>query len=144
MVHVAWMDTAQLAALERAIEEEDWFTAIVLSATQLERHGYLEIRWHLESLKIDSGLLDILLGRMYLLQIAHCLLALKTIDKIEKKIIEKINGARNEFVHRREETAKDEKISRGAEAKRRYKPLAKEAIRILRKKLPSKRLQIMK
>lgn len=37
---MAWYDDAQLSKIDKAREESDWFTAIVLSANQLERHGY--------------------------------------------------------------------------------------------------------
>lgn len=140
MVKIGWLDTAQIAILKRAIEDEDWFTAVVLSATQLERHGYLEIKAYFESLEVNSGLLDRVLDRMYLHQIAGCLFAIGTIDKKKYETVIEINKTRNKFLHRREK----EEFERGAEAKRRYEPLVKEAIRILRERLPTKHLFIMK
>ena len=140
MVKMAWYDTAQILALKHAIRKKDWFTAIVLSATQIERHGYLEIKAFLKSMNIDSDLVDKILKKTYLSQIAGYLLTIKRIDKNEYTAIMEINKARNKFVHRREK----EEFERGAEAKKKYEPLVNEAIRILREKLNAERLFIMK
>ena len=138
MARMAWYDTAQISKLEKARNESDWFTAIVLSATQLERHGYLEIKEYLESLNVNSRLIDRLLEKTYLSQIAGYLLAIKKIDEKEYRTVMKINDARNKFLHRR----KEEKFERGAKAKGEYEPLVNEAIRILKEKLSAVRLLV--
>ncbi len=140
MVQMAWYDTAQILALEHAVRKEDWFTAIVLSATQLERHGYLEIKDYLNSLRVDSDLIARILRKVSLSQVADYLSTVKKINKKEYKTMMKINDERIRFLHRREK----EKIKRGTEAKRKYCPLVNEAIRILRERLNAERLFIMK
>jgi len=37
--------------LEKAKETTDWFSAIILTTTQLERYGYLKIKEYLERKK---------------------------------------------------------------------------------------------
>jgi len=136
MVNMVFYDTAQISRLERAIEESDWFTAIVLAATQLERHGSMVIKDYLQSLKVDSILTDKMLEPLYLIDIAQCLLTMKKIDKKEFNTLMKINTARKHFVHRREK----EKIKHALQAEKEYGALASEAIRILKEKLNAVRL----
>ena len=137
---MAWYDTAQLSKIQNAKEREDWFTAIVLSATQIERHGYLEVVEYLESFEVDSKLIEKTFERVYLRQIAEYLLILDKIDKNEYNAILKINTERNNFIHRR----KEEEFKRGKEGKKLYSKLIDEAIRILIEKLNVKRLLISK
>lgn len=136
---MAWYDTAQLSILEKAREESDWFTAIVLSATQLERHGYLATKEYLESLNVNSELTNKLLERRHLREIAEYLLAIGKIDNQEYNIIKRINEERNKFLHRR-----DKRYARGEEAQKKYNPLVNEAIRILKEKLDVVRLMVSK
>ena len=144
MVRMAWYDTAQLSIIEKARKESKWFTAIALSATQLERHGYLEIKNYLKSLKVDSELVDKILKRASLSKIADYLLTIRKVDNKEYKTIMQINDERIKFLHRREERAEGEKFLRGAEAKKTYDPLIEEAIRILKEKFSVERLYVGK
>ena len=137
---MAWYDTAQISKLKKAREELDWFTAIVLSATQLERHGYLAIKEYLESLKVNSDLIDKLLNMKHLRQIAEYLLAIKKIEKEEYDTLIAINKERNNFIHRGER----EKFKRGIEAQKVYGPLVDAAIRILEERLDAVRLRVSK
>jgi hypothetical protein len=70
-VKTAYYDTAQLSKIHDAKERKDWFTAIVVSATQIERHGYLEVVEYLESFKIYFRLIKKTFERVYLRQIAE-------------------------------------------------------------------------
>ena len=141
---MAWYDTAQIPVIEAAMERKDWFTAIVLTATQLERHGYLEVIEYLESLNANSDMVEEIFEKTSLTQIAKWLLAIKKIEKKEYKTIMKINDERNKFVHRREKVGEEEKFKRGAEGKKKYEPLVKEAIRILKEKFSVVRLAVGK
>lgn len=51
MTPIAWY-TGAIPKIEEARDKQEWFSAIVLSAIQLERHGYIKIKKHLESLKL--------------------------------------------------------------------------------------------
>ena len=137
---MVWYDTAQLQKIDDARDEGDWFTAIVLSATQIERHGYLEVVEYLESFKIDSRFIKKTFERVYLRQIAEYLLILEKIEKEEYNAILKINTERNKFIHRR----KEEEFKRGKEAEKLYSRLVDEALQILIEKLNVKRLYISK
>jgi len=140
MVNYAWYDTAQLLKIEKAKKESDWFTAIVLSAVQLERHGCLEIKEYLENLNVKSELIDRILKRKYLYEIAEYLMVIGKIDSEECKTIKTVNEERNNFIHRRGE----ERFKRGLEAKDKYAPLIDDAIRILKEKLNVLRIFIGK
>lgn len=135
---MAWYDDAQLSKIDKAREESDWFTAIVLSATQLERHGYLALKEYLESLKLNPKLIEKLLNRKHLSQIAEYLKAIEKIDNVEYETIKTINEERNKFLHRRETKA----YARGKEAKEKYEPLVNEAIRILKERFSVMRLYV--
>ncbi len=137
---MAWYDTAQLQMIKDSRNKGDWFTAIVLSTTQLERHGSLEIRNYLEELKGKPKIIDYILKRLYLRQIAGYLLTLEKIEKKEYDTIMKLNDARNYFVHRQEK----EEFKRGNEAKMKYTFLVNEAERILIEKLNVKKRFIYK
>jgi hypothetical protein len=138
MAKMAWYDTAQLAVLEKAKDDLDWFTAVVLSSIQLERHGYLMIKEHLESLEVDFR--KDILEKLSLSQIALFLLAIRKIDSNEYGTIMEINSERNKFMHRREA----KRYARGAEARKKYDPLIEEAIRILKEKFNVMRLYVSK
>ena len=138
MARIVWYDTAQLAKLQKAIEDEDWFTSIVLSAVQLERHGYLEMMEHFEKLGLRPQIVKNLMNNMNLRAISGFLLLSGIIDTNELEAILDINNERNKFVHRK----KKERFKRGREAQEQYASLAKEAIRILTEKLNAKRLLI--
>jgi len=134
MVRFVWYDTAQLPKIRKAAERNEWFTAIVLSATQLERHSYWIIREYLEYRRIESRLVDLLIEPLHLFQFAECLLAMKAIDERECQTIKEINKARNFFIHRRMR----EKFKRGREAREAYSSLVDAAIKILEEKLQAK------
>jgi len=129
--NIAFYDTAQLNIIQSAIEESDFFTAVVLTAIQLERHGYLAIKEYLESLNVNSDLISKLLDRKHLSQIADYLLATDKISKKEHAIIKTINEERNKFLHRRER----KEYLRGTEAQNKYTPLVNSAMQILKEKL---------
>jgi len=137
---MVWYDTAQLQKIDDARDEGDWFTAIVLSTTQLERHGSLEIRNYLEELKVKPLIIEYILKRLYLRQIAGYLLTLEKIEKKEHDTIIKLNDERNYFVHRQEK----EEFKHSKEAKMKYISLVNEAERILKEKLNVKKLFISK
>lgn len=140
MVRMAWYDTAQISTLTTAIETSDWFTAIVLSATQLERHGYLAIKDYLKSLKANAKMTEKILKRIHLYEISEFLLAIEKIDDEEHKTIKELNEERNKFLHRRE----TKRYARGTEAQKKYRPLVEEAIRILKEKFNVVRLYVSK
>lgn len=137
---MAWYDTAQLSTLEGARKESDWFTAIILSATQLERHGYLAIKEHLRSREVNSKVIDKILERIHLYDISEYLLAIGKIDNEEFGTLRELNEERNKFLHRRE----TKRYARGKEADKKYDPLVKEAIRILKEKFDVIRLFVSK
>lgn len=138
MARMVWYDTAQLAKLQKAVEDEDWFASIVLSAVQLERHGYLEMMEHFEKLGLRSQIVKNLIDHQNLRAIGGFLLLLGIIDTEELATILVINNERNKFVHRK----KKERFKRGREAQEQYGSLAKEAMRILTEKLNAKRLLV--
>lgn len=140
MTKMAWYDTAQLSILESAKEDSDWFTAIVLFATQLERHGYLEFKEYLEKANLNSTLVKKLLYMKHLRQIADYLLAIGKINDDERRTIESINGERNIFLHRME----TKRYARGREASKKSTPLVNEAMRILKERFNVVRLRVMK
>lgn len=129
---------AKLRKIKEAIKENDWFTAIVLSASELERFGSEEIQDYLESKKVNPEFTNKILESFYLRNIAECLFVLKIIDEREKKKIMDINTHRNKFIHRRKKT----KFPLGKKARETYEPLANEALRILKEKLDVARLVI--
>lgn len=138
MVGTAYYDTAQLSKIEQAKRSSEWFTAIVLSAVQLERHGYIEIKDYLQSFNVESQLIDEILEGMHLWKIAKCLKSIGKIDEKEYATIKTINKERNAFVHRKAK----EKFKRGEEAKDKYVPLIDEAMQILKEKLNVIRLYV--
>lgn len=122
-----------IPAIQRAIDKSDWFQAIVLSATQIERFGYYAILDFFESLKPDEKkVLAGIIEPLYLTQIAQSLQTIGKITPKERKIIMKINDERNSFVHQREIP----KFTREREkAKAKYLPLVEKAMTILRDRL---------
>lgn len=118
-------------ALETAAKgKSNWFNPVVFSAMMLERFGYFTIEKHLKSKNVDSKQIEKMFGKASLREIAKCLLLIRKITYEEWKAICNINSHRNYFLHRKEVN-----FLRGEEAKEKYTPLVKEAIRILRKKL---------
>ncbi len=124
--------------IQRALDKPDWFQAVVFSAIQLERHGYLAIKEYFESLNVDAKLIDKILERIHLFQIAEYLLAIGKINSEEYRAIIDINKERNKFMHRRE----TKRFARGKYADNKYKPLVNEAIRILKEKFNVVRLHV--
>lgn len=104
----------------------------------------MEVIEYLEAFNASSDLVEEIFEKTSLTQIAKWLLAIRKIEKKEHNTIMKIKDERNKFVHRREKVGEEEKFKRGAEAKKEYEPLVKEAIRILKEKLNAKHLFIMK
>jgi len=109
--------TSAISRIEKARDKQEWFNAIVLSAVQLERHGYLKIMKHLESTKVNYRKGD--LEKLSLPEIALFLLALKNIEADDYNKMLDINRVRNKFIHRRETY----KFSVGTKAKDEYEPL---------------------
>ncbi|MGD0994478.1 MAG: hypothetical protein ABR909_03020 [Candidatus Bathyarchaeia archaeon] len=124
-------NTAQLEIIENAKNEHDWFTAIVLSAIQLEHNGCLKIKDYFLLCNADHEVIDSVLENFYLRDAARVLKVLKIIDSEEHENMIKINNERNFFVHR----TTHEKFKRGKEADLKYDSLVTEAIRILKEKL---------
>jgi len=124
--------------LEEAKKTKDWFNAIIHSAIQLEKFGYITIREYLESKLVEPKISDKLLEGIHLREIADYLTLLDVIDKQECKIIQKIGEERNKFVHRK--TGSDFFI--GTRANVEYEPLVKAAIRILGEKLGAEKFVV--
>lgn len=122
---------AQLETIENARTEHNWFTAIVLSAVQLEHNGRLKIKDYFLSLHAEPNIVDSVLEKFDFRDTVRCLKAMEIIDAKEEKKMEEINTERNHFVHR----GTKEKFRRGKEADLKYDPLVAEAVRILKKKL---------
>ena len=137
MMPIAWY-TGAIPKIEEARDKQEWFNAIVLSAIQLERHGYLQIKKHLRSLKLKYRKGD--LERLSFPEIALFLLALKKIEANDYEKMLAINRVRNIFIHRREIY----KFSVGTKAKAEYEPLVNEAIRILKERLGAVRVVFMR
>lgn len=131
MVDIVFYDKAQLKKIEEAIDKRDWFTAIVLSATQIERHGSRKIKQHLTEHEIKPELCDALLEMLYLMDIAKALKIIDIITPKEYKRILELNTERKSFIHQREHKT----FKKGKEAEEKYKPLIIDAIKILREKL---------
>jgi len=136
MVQMAW-DRGPIPIMERARDDRNWFKAIVFSAIQLKRYGYLAIKEYFEHLKVNAEVVDKLLKRIHLIQIAEYLLAIGKINSEEFETIKQINEERNSFMHRRD----TKRFQRGKDADRKYKPLVNKAIRILEEKLNDMREQ---
>lgn len=138
MTRMAFYDTAQLDKLQKAIESKDWFTAIVISAIQLERHGYLRMNEYFEKIGLKSQIIKKLMHNQNMRAIGGFLLLSEQINGEELATMLNINTERNKFVHRSEKG----KSKHGREAQKQYKPLVEEAIRILIEKLSARRLFI--
>jgi len=137
MVRMAW-DRGPIPIMEKARDDSDWFKAIVFSAIQLERHGYFAIKEYFEDLDVNAELIDKILKRIHLHQIAEYLLAIGKINSEECETIKRINEERNKFMHRRE----TKRFASAIDADVKYKPLVNEAIRILKVKLNVVRLHV--
>jgi len=137
MAQMAW-DYGPIPIIEDARDNSDWFKAVVFSAIQLERHGYFAIKEYFESLNVDAKLIDKILKRIHLFQIAEYLLAIGKINSEEYQAIIDINEERNNFMHRRE----TKRFARGKYADNKYKPIVNQAIRILKEKFNVVRLHV--
>ena len=135
----AW-NRGPIPDLERRLEEakktKDWFNAIIHSAIQLEKFGYIAVREYLESKDVEPKIADKLLERISLREIADYLCLMDITDKQEYDVIKKIGEERNKFVHRK--TGSDYFV--GTRANVEYEPLVKAAIRILKEKLNAEKL----
>lgn len=116
---------------EEAKQSHEWFKAIVLTTTQLERHGYIALRDYLNSQKVNPKLIDRMLDNMRLRDIAECLEIIGKIERREYKKILELNEVRNKFIHRK----KGYNYLIGTRANAEYEPLVNEAIRILEEKI---------
>ena len=128
MTPIAWY-TGGIPKIKEARDKQEWFNAIVLSAIQLERHGYIKLKRHLQSAKMSYR--KDTLERLSLPQIALFLLALKKIEANDYDKVLHINKVRIQFIHRKETY----KFLVGTKAKEEYESLVNEAIRILEEKL---------
>lgn len=133
-------DNAQLSKIEQAIKQYDWFTALVLTATQLERHGHSAIKKHLKAYDMKTKLIDTLLSGLHLRNIAEILEDAEIINHEEYQTIIKINKERNKFIHQRE--FRRNKV--GKEAVQEYKLIVIEGMKILKEKLNVIRIFAMK
>jgi len=135
-------NTGPILKLEEVLEEakktKDWFEAIVYSAIQLERYGYLEMKDYLESLDVSPKLVSKILETKRLSEIAKYLLTIERINNEEYTFMIRINEERNKFIHRK----KGYDFLIGTRANQEYEPLVKEAIRILKEKLNAIRLYV--
>ena len=77
-------------------------------------------------------LAEALIKPLFLHHVADCLLAMGVIGGKERDKILEINGLRNNYIHREQRGAK---FPPPKEAREKYEPLVKEAIKILRKRL---------
>jgi hypothetical protein len=139
MAQMAW-DYGPIPIIQDARDKSDWFKAVVFSAIQLERHGYFAIKEYFEDLDVNAELIDKILKRIYLPQIAEYLLAIGKINSEECETIKRINEERNKFMHRRE----TKRFASAISADVKYKPLVNEAIRILEEKLNVVTLHVSK
>jgi hypothetical protein len=137
-VSPTWENT--IATINEAMNKPDWFYAIVFSAVQLERFGYIILKEAVESeMKKTLDLSKLtkkqiksiweMLGKIHLPQVGVLLLAFGKIAYDEYTAILKINGFRNQFIHQREL----KKYVTGEKAKKIYKPWIDRAIMILGK-----------
>lgn len=114
--------------IKEALEQRDWFKAVVFSAIELERYGYKAIKKHMETKKRDYR--EDVLKNLSLPQIATILQAIEIIDNKEFKTIMDVNSERNNFVHR---ATREPKF--GAEADKSYGALVNDAMRVLLERL---------
>lgn len=119
------------ALRDEAKENTDWFKAVVLTATQLERHGYIALKDYFISLKANPRLVDKMLNGVRFPDISEYIQIIGRIDSKEYKTLLKLNEVRNNFIHRK----KGYNYFIGTKANREYEPLVNESIRILEEKL---------
>lgn len=119
------------ALRDEAKRSKDWFESNVLTATQLERHGYIALKDYLGSLKVNSKLTNRMLGNIRFRDIADYLEIIGKIEKTECRTIKKLGEVRNEFVHRK----KGYNYLIVTRANAEYDPLVTEVIRILEEKV---------
>jgi len=136
MIKIRGWTTAEFDKMEKAVREQDWLTAVLIAAIQLERHGYLVMKDYLKSRNVHPKLIDEILQKTSLSQIAEYLSIIGKITYEEYDIIMKINEERNKFVHRREHV----RYAYGKAAAEKIPPLIEEAIRILTRRLDAVKL----
>jgi len=137
-VSIVVYNKAQLETIEKARAEHNWFTAVVLSAVQLEHNGCLKIKEYLLSLHAEPKIVDSVLENFNFRDTIRCLVAMGIINAKEAKKMEEINTERNHFVHR----GTKEKFKVEKEADLKYDPLVVEAVRILKEKLDVMRIAV--
>lgn len=128
-------------SLVKAIKEsktEGWFKGVILSAVYLEHYGYLKLRKHMDSLKLEYRSED--LKSLTLPSIALMLYTVGKIGKPEYETMVRINVLRNKVIHRREKR----KTLFGKEADREIRPLVEDTLRILKEFLNAMTLRISK
>ena len=129
--------TGPLPSLKRAIKEaktNGWFQAIVLAAVNLEHYGFLELKFHVNSLDLHYKAED--LDALHLRHIALMLYVTGKIEQQDYDIILRINSLRNKVMHRRMKR----RTLIGKEADEQIQPLIEDTIRILQEKLNAVKL----
>ena len=128
-MHFAEYEESQILKIEYAEEKEDYFTALVLSLTHIERLGYSIIKKHLESKEVEPELIKKILNRIGIMKISGILITMGTFTKTEYKQINAIRIARNAFVHQKD----DEPPEGVLISENKYTKLISNAKKILRK-----------
>jgi len=131
MIIIKGWTTVEFSKMEKAVRERDWLTAVLIAAIELERHGYLVMKDYLKSRNVHPKLIEQILQKTSLSQIAEYLSIVGKITYEEYDIIMKINDERNKLVHRRE----DIRYAYGKAAAEKIPPLIEQAIRILKQRL---------
>lgn len=97
----AFLVFGPLKTLEKAMDDEDWFRGIVLSATYFEAYGKFKIKEYLGKNKINIGKDKI--ERLRLNQVITIMYALKIIDEKTYQMMLKIKDKRDKLVHEKHE-----------------------------------------
>lgn len=135
MIVIKSWTTVEFGKIEKAVREEDWLTAVLVAAIQLERHGYLVLKDYLKSRNVHPKLIEQILQKTSLGQIVEHLSIIWRITYGEYDTIVKINNERNKLVHRRERV----RYAYGKAAAEKIPPLIEQAIRILKQRLDAVR-----
>jgi len=136
MIIIKGWTTAEFGKMEKAVREGDWLTAVLVAAIQLERHGYLVMKDYLKSRNVHPKLIEQILQKASLSQIADYLSIIGKITYEEHNIIMKINDERNNLVHRREHV----RYAYGKAAAEKIPPLIEQSIWILKQRLDAVKL----
>ena len=115
MTILRYYTRAKLQDIREASRKGDWFTAIVLSATEIERFGCERIEDYLTDKKVGRKLAETMIKPLYLTNVADCLLVMGIISEKERSKILEINDQRNNFIHRQRKA----KFPYGEEARNR-------------------------